>query len=94
MVASEARASGLPLIVPDRGGAHDQRLQGSGLAYKSGDERALANAIRIFADRGVELQRHRAIAAADVRTMDQHFAALFARYEALVPGRQGLPIAA
>ncbi|MDB5675616.1 MAG: hypothetical protein JWM65_2598, partial [Sphingomonas bacterium] len=53
--------------------------------YKSGDERALTNAIRIFADRGVELQRHRAIAAADVRTMDQHFAALFARYEALVP---------
>jgi alpha-1,6-mannosyltransferase len=94
MVASEARASGLPLIVPNRGGAHDQRLQGAGLAYKSADERALTNAINIFADRGVELQRHRAIAAADVRTMDQHFAALFARYEALVPGVQGLPIAA
>lgn len=85
MVASEARASGLPLIVPDRGGAHDQRLQGSGLAYKSADQRALTSAINIFADRGVELQRHRAIAAADVRTMDQHFAALFARYETLVP---------
>jgi alpha-1,6-mannosyltransferase len=85
MVASEARASGLPLIVPDRGGAHDQRLPGAGLSYRSGDERALTNAIRIFADRGVELQRRRAIAAAEVRTMDQHFAALFARYGALVP---------
>jgi alpha-1,6-mannosyltransferase len=85
MVASEARASGLPLIVPDRGGAHDQQLPGAGLSYKSGDERALANAIRIFADRGVELQRRRAIAAAEVRTMDQHFAALFARYATLVP---------
>ncbi|MDH7976050.1 glycosyltransferase family 1 protein, partial [Sphingomonas sp. AR_OL41] len=80
-----ARASGLPLIVPDRGGAHDQRLAGAGLSYASGDERALTNAIRIFADRGVALQRQRAIAAAGVRTMDQHFAALFARYAALVP---------
>ncbi|MEG3143289.1 glycosyltransferase [Sphingomonas sp. RT2P30] len=85
MVASEARASGLPLIVPDRGGAHDQRLAGAGLSYASGDERALTNAVRIFADRGVALQRQRAIAAAGVRTMDQHFAALFARYAALVP---------
>ena len=93
MVASEARASGLPLIVPDRGGAHDQRLQGAGLAYKSADERALTSAIRIFADRGVALQRQRAIAAADVRTMDQHFAALFARYEALVPA-DGVALAA
>ncbi len=94
MVASEARASGLPLIVPDRGGAHDQQLPGAGLSYASGNQRALTHAIDQFVDRGVALQRQRAIAAAGVRTMDQHFAALFAQYAALVPASERIAIAA
>jgi len=94
MVASEARASGLPLIVPDRGGAHDQQLPGAGLSYASGNQQALTRAIDQFVDRGVALQRQRAIAAAGVRTMDQHFAALFAQYAALAPSVDRIAIAA
>src|SRR5205085_2769311 len=41
MVAAEARASGIPLIVPDRGAAIDQRVAGAGATYHSGNRRSL-----------------------------------------------------
>ena len=57
MVAAEARASGIPLIVPDRGAATDQLVRGAGAIYRSADERSLERAIERFIDRGPELQR-------------------------------------
>jgi len=82
MVASEARASGLPLIVPDRGGAADQLRPGDiGEHYASGDRAALIDAISRF-----EIKRGKPGAAPGhlrsrpVRTMDQHFAELFGLY--------------
>lgn len=84
MVAAEARASGLPLIVPDAGGASDQFVEGQGACYRAADPRALAGAIEAFLGGDPAAHRARAAAAAGgVRTMDRHFADLFARYAAL-----------
>lgn len=83
LVAAEARASGIPIIVPDRGAALDQLAGASGASYRAGSEECLAEAIAAFVERGPELQRAAATRSSRVRTMDEHFAALFARYEQL-----------
>ena len=85
MVAAEARASGIPLIVPDRGAAVDQLVRGAGAIYRSARERSLERAIGQFIQRGPELQRAAAVRASKVRTMDEHFADLFARYAEIGP---------
>lgn len=83
LVAAEARGSGLPLIVPDRGAAADQLVEGAGTTYRTGSERSLEQAIARFVDRGPELQRAAAVRASRARSMDEHFADLFAHYESL-----------
>ncbi len=83
MVAAEARASGLPLIVPSCGAAADQLVAGAGMLYRAASEVSLERAIDRFIDRGPELQRAAAARASQVRTIDEHFAELFERYEAL-----------
>ncbi|MEQ7873236.1 glycosyltransferase [Sphingomonas sp. ASV193] len=83
LVASEAKASGLPLIVPDRGGAFAQLDEATGYAYASGDRKALAEAIEHFAVRrsGIPARADQARASVTpIRTMDQHFVELFALY--------------
>lgn len=85
LVAAEARASGVPLIVPDRGAALDQLVEGAGTVFAAGRERSLEEALARFINRGTELQRAAAVRAAHSRSMEEHFAELFARYEALVP---------
>lgn len=86
LVAAEARASGIPLIVPDRGAAIEQLVAGSGTSYLAGRQGSLERAILRFIDKGPELQRAAARCASNPRTMDEHFADLFARYRSL-PGR-------
>ena len=84
LVASEARASGLPIIVPDRGGAFDQLRPGAGLAYRSGSAESLCEAlIRFFDAPGAFSRSPRE--AARVRTMDQHFRELTERYGEIAP---------
>src|SRR4029077_13790693 len=61
MVAAEARASGVPLIVPDRGAAVDQFVPGAGTTYRAACEASLERAIVGFIDRGPELQRAAAV---------------------------------
>ncbi len=85
LVAAEARASGLPLIIPDRGAAIDQLVEGAGTTYTAGRERSLEQAIARFVNRGPELQRAAAVRASCSRTMDAHFADLFACYQGLLP---------
>lgn len=85
MVAAEARASGIPLIVPDRGAVFDQLAPGAGTIYRAANQISLERAIARFIERGPELQRAAAARMCRVRTMDEHFADLFARYEALLP---------
>ena len=91
MVAAEARASGIPLIVPDRGATVDQLVQGAGTLFRAGSQISLERAIGRFIDRGPELQRALAARASRVRTMDEHFAELFARYETLAPQHVAQP---
>jgi alpha-1,6-mannosyltransferase len=94
LVAAEARASGIPLIVPDRGAAVEQLAAGSGTSYAAGRERSLERAILRFIDRGPEQQRAAAVCASNARTMDEHFADLFARYGSLPSRSAGQPAAA
>jgi len=84
MVAAEAKASGLPLIVPDDGGAGDQFAAGQGCRYEARNPAALAAAIVAFVAGSLAAHRARAVtAAAGVPDMDAHFARLFATYAAL-----------
>jgi alpha-1,6-mannosyltransferase len=85
LVAAEARASGIPLIVPDRGAAADQLVEGAGATYRAGREQSLEQAIARFISRGPELQRAAAVRSSRSRTMDEHFSDLFACYQALSP---------
>jgi alpha-1,6-mannosyltransferase len=85
MVAAEARASGVPLIVPDRGATRDQLVNGAGTLFRAGSQISLERALNRFLDRGPELQRAVAVRSSQARTMDEHFAELFARYETLAP---------
>ena len=85
LVAAEARASGIPLIVPDRGAAVDQLVEGAGATYRSGREQSLEQAMVRFISRGPELQRAAAARSSRSRTMDEHFADLFDCYQALSP---------
>lgn len=79
MVAAEARASGLPLVVPDRGGAADH-AGSDGFSYRSGDAAGAAEAIQQCLD-----APHR-IGPDHVRTTEDHFGGLFADYEQLANG--------
>jgi alpha-1,6-mannosyltransferase len=92
MVAAEARASGIPLIVPDRGAAADQLAPGAGKLFRAASEISLERSIVRFIDGGPELQRAAAVRASRVRTMDEHFCELFARYEALTPHNVVRPV--
>ncbi|MBU6267715.1 MAG: glycosyltransferase [Sphingomonadales bacterium] len=80
MAGAEARASGVPVIVPDRGGAADHGRGGAGVSYRSGSALSAADAIlRLLANppRGP---------FGGVVTMEQHFERLFADYAALRGG--------
>jgi len=85
LTITEARASGVPVIVPNRGGASEQLTRGAGRAYRAGSERSLAQAIAAFIDRDPAEQRRVAVQSSRVRTMDEHFRELFGCYSALAP---------
>lgn len=82
LVASEALASGTPLVLPDAGGCSDAADPAWGESYRAGDERDAARALVALARR----DRHalRAAAAQGRRTRvistAEHFARLFALY--------------
>ena len=90
MVVSEARASGLPIIVPDRGGAFDQFVPGQGSSYRAADVASLADTLKAFAMRDPIGERRLAtLEAAHVRSMDEHFSDLFQAYETF--GKRSTP---
>ena len=83
-VGGEARASGLPLIMPDRGGGADHAKLAEGWLYESGDPSSMAQVILDFIAAPRAHIRERAIFHSQhVRTIDEHFADLFAYYETL-----------
>ncbi len=80
MVMAEALASGLPIIVPDEGGAYDQLVPGAGLAYTSGDAASVAVTVGDAIAQLPTLRANAVAGAADVPTMDMHFSRLFGEY--------------
>ncbi|WP_404710196.1 glycosyltransferase [Sphingomonas sp. MMS24-J13] len=81
MAAAEAKASGLPLIVPDEGGAVDQFVAGQGQIYRARSGASLADAIGRFVAQDPAAQRAAAaLGASSVQSMDAHFDNLFAAY--------------
>jgi alpha-1,6-mannosyltransferase len=95
-VGAEARASGLPLIMPDLGGGADHARLSDGWLYKSADKASLVETILDFAATPPDEVRARAlIHAQHVRTIDEHFTDLFAYYETLVGKPRSIaPVAA
>jgi alpha-1,6-mannosyltransferase len=84
LVAAEARAAGLPLIAPDLGGAADQARESGGELYRAADAGSAAEAVLRLIDRNIpELGARARTEAGHVRTLDRHFADLFAAYEGI-----------
>ena len=86
LVAAEAAASGLPLIVPAEGGPADLVLPGCGETFAPADVEAAAAAIDRFLDRDIAHARSvAATATGRIGSMEQHFENLLDEYAAL-PG--------
>lgn len=90
LVVAEAVCSGLPLIVPDVGGAADLAAPDYAETYPPGDAKACAAAIlRLLARDPAALAVGCARAASDkVGTMDDHFRGLFELYQRLADERR------
>lgn len=83
LVIAEAAASGLPLIVPDEGGARDLAGPSFCERYPAGDVRAAAAAIRRMTAAPVEPRlAHARLRAGEIPSMDAHFTELFELYSA------------
>lgn len=81
LVPAEALASGLPLVLPDAGGAADFADPRFAELYRAGDARDAAAALARLLDRDQQaLHAATRQAAAEVRTLDDHMDDLFALY--------------
>ena len=90
LVVAEAMCTGTPLVVPDAGGAADLAASAYAEVYPPGDINKCAAAIRRLLSRDPMRLRVACLEAArSVRTLDDHFAALFAHYERLVSADSG-----
>lgn len=90
LVVAEAICSGLPVIVPDVGGAGDLAGPGHAETYTPGDIRGCEAAIlRMLARPREELQAACAeLARSGIGTMDDHFRQLFELYVSIVEERR------
>jgi alpha-1,6-mannosyltransferase len=87
LVVAEAAASGLPLIVPDEGGAAFLATPETGEHYVAGDTASFTDAIHRLLDRDPAVLRAAAVkSAASAPTIDSHFEALFGHYSQLTEG--------
>jgi alpha-1,6-mannosyltransferase len=81
LAVAEAFASGLPAVIPDRGGAADLASRGRSVLYRTGDA---ADGARAVLD---ALDGRTSVPAGAPASLDDHFAALFALYRQLTPAR-------
>jgi len=86
LVVAEAICSGLPVIVPNVGGAADLAGPGHAETYTPGDVAGCHGAIHrlLGRDRAALAAACAEVAATGIGTMDDHFTQLFAFYEGLV----------
>jgi alpha-1,6-mannosyltransferase len=90
LVASEALASGLPLIGPDEGGFAEIADPLFAETYRARDTYSAADAIRRLFGRELPLLRNAAhIAAGKVRSDADHAAELMAYYQGLLDAKRG-----
>ncbi|WP_294296787.1 glycosyltransferase [uncultured Sphingomonas sp.] len=95
LVALEAVASGLPLIVPDEGGAFDIAEAPFAETYRARDARSCAAAIgRLFRRDPAILRAACRHAAVKVRTDQDHAAMLVDYYRAAIEGTPGAALRA
>ncbi len=89
LVASEAVASGLPLIVPDEGGCAEIAEPEFAETYRARDARSAAEAIhRLFSREPAILRAASVHAAGQVRTDRDHAIALMDYYQTLLDARR------
>ena len=89
LVVSEALAAGLPLVVPDVGGAFEVAGPAYAETYRARDPGDAARAIQqLFARDPARLRSAAAEAAGRVRSDEEHAAALVAHYQAAIARRQ------
>jgi alpha-1,6-mannosyltransferase len=82
---AEAVACGLPIVVPDAGGAAEHAAPGASAKYPSLDAAACAASIEKLLDRPPhELRARAAEAAARAASRDDHFRQVLAAYDALL----------
>ncbi len=86
IVVAESICSGIPVVVPQRGGAADLASQGYAETYEGGDSHTLAEALNriIERDRSSMVDACEEAAQHEVGTMDDHFELLFDTYEEMV----------
>jgi alpha-1,6-mannosyltransferase len=78
---AEAVACGLPVVVPDAGGAAESVDRSCGETYRSLDAEACAQSIeRLLARAPDELRERALVAASRVVTLDEHFGRVLAVY--------------
>lgn len=94
LVVAESICSGVPIIVPDRGGAGALAGPGYAETYAAGDADACSEAIlRLLARDRTQLRSGCAAAARRIGTMDDHFDRLFSLY-AEISGQPARDVAA
>ncbi|MEX0610454.1 MAG: glycosyltransferase [Balneolaceae bacterium] len=91
IVVAEAVCSGLPVVVPEQGGAADIAKPEFSEVYKPGNSQSFANALLDIISRNRdELSKACAKAASqNIGTVDDHFDLLFKEYEKLVERKKG-----
>lgn len=88
---AEAVASGLPIVVPDAGGAFEQAREGVSAVFPAGDVEACARAAEELLARASrpELRARVVARAREVPSVEDHFTRLFAIYRELLSQRRG-----
>lgn len=86
IVVAEAVCSGLPVVVPNRGGADDIAKPEMAETYPAGNSQMLKEAILkiISRDRDELVEACKKVASEEIGTMDDHFKLLFNKYEDLL----------
>ena len=90
LVVAEAVCAGLPVVVPDRGGAGALAQPGCSEVYQAANARSCAQAIeRLIARDRTQLRASTTAATREIRDLQDHFQQLFALYDSLAPSRSG-----
>lgn len=89
IVVAEAVCSGLPVLVPERGGAADIAETVFAETFQAGNKESFANALLdlVSRDREELVQACAQAAEKNIGTMEEHFEQLFQQYEKLIVSR-------